>query len=217
MDFDLQIVERHFPEMTALQRQRLQEYARLIRDWNAKINVVSRADIDNLPRRHLLHSLAIAKTMPFHPGTRVMDVGTGGGFPGIPLAILFPDCGFHLVDSIGKKVKVVVDCVRKLELDNVSAEQARAEKVPNQFDFIVARAVTRLPDFMNWIRKKVKRTAFNQLPNGVLYLKGGDLRDEFAGIPETPTAYPIREFFDHEDFDQKYVIHVPVVRPKPNE
>ncbi len=203
--------------MTALQRQRLQEYARLIRDWNAKINVVSRADIDNLPRRHLLHSLAIAKTMPFHPGTRVMDVGTGGGFPGIPLAILFPDCGFHLVDSIGKKVKVVVDCVRKLELDNVSAEQARAEKVPNQFDFIVARAVTRLPDFMNWIRKKVKRTAFNQLPNGVLYLKGGDLRDEFAGIPETPTAYPIREFFDHEDFDQKYVIHVPVVRPKPNE
>ena len=212
MDFDLSILDHHFPELTDLQRERFATYARLIAEWNEKINLITRTDIGNLPKRHILHSLAIAKAMPFKDGTRVMDVGTGGGFPGIPLAILYPECGFHLVDSIGKKVKVVVDCVHQLGLDNVSAEQARAEKVPNQFDFIVARAVTQLPKFMNWIRKKVKRTAFNELPNGALYLKGGDLRDEFSSIKETPTAYPIREFFDYEEFDQKYVIHVPVSR-----
>jgi len=212
MDFDLSILERHFPDITEQQRERFAAYAQLIAEWNEKINLISRADVANIPKRHILHSLAIAKAMPFKDGTRIMDVGTGGGFPGIPLAILFPECGFHLVDSIGKKVKVVVDCVHKLGLDNVSAEQARAEKVPNQFDFIVARAVTQLPKFMNWIRKRVKRTAFNELPNGALYLKGGDLSEEFASIKETPTAYPIREFFDYEEFDQKYVIHVPVVR-----
>jgi len=212
MEFDLRIVEQHFPDLTPLQRERLSEFAKLIGEWNQRINLVSRTDIGNLPKKHILHSLAIAKVMPFEAGTRVMDVGTGGGFPGLPLAILFPDCGFHLVDSIGKKVKVVVDCVERLGLDNVSAEQARAEKVPNQFDFIVARAVTQLPQFMNWIRKKVKRTAFNPLPNGVLYLKGGDLREEFSKIKENPTAFPIREFFHHEEFDQKYVIHVPVSR-----
>ena len=212
MDFDLSILDQHFPELTDVQRERFAADARLIAEWNEKINLIARTDIGNLPKRHILHSLAIAKAMPFKDGTRVMDVGTGGGFPGIPLAILYPECGFHLVDSIGKKVKVVVDCVHQLGLDNVSAEQARAEKVPNQFDFIVARAVTQLPKFMNWIRKKVKRTAFNELPNGALYLKGGDLRDEFSSIKETPTAYPIREFFDYEEFDQKYVIHVPVSR-----
>ncbi len=212
MDFDLSLLEKHFPELSDSQIERFDRYARLIAEWNEKINLIARTDIANLPRRHLLHSLAIAKAMAFKDGTRIMDVGTGGGFPGIPLAILFPECGFHLVDSIGKKVKVVVDCVEKLGLDNVSAEQARAEKVSNQYDFIVARAVTQLPKFMNWIRKRVKRTAFNDLPNGVLYLKGGDLREEFASIKETPTAYPIREFFDYEEFDEKYVIHVPVAR-----
>lgn len=212
MDFDLSLLEKRFPELSDSQIERFDRYARLIAEWNEKINLIARTDIANLPRRHLLHSLAIAKAMAFKDGTRIMDVGTGGGFPGIPLAILFPECGFHLVDSIGKKVKVVVDCVEKLGLDNVSAEQARAEKVSNQYDFIVARAVTQLPKFMNWIRKRVKRTAFNDLPNGVLYLKGGDLREEFASIKETPTAYPIREFFDYEEFDEKYVIHVPVAR-----
>ncbi len=215
MDFDLQIVEQHFPEISDLQAQRFRDYARLIGEWNQKINLISRSDIENLPKRHILHSLAIAKAMPFANGTRIMDVGTGGGFPGIPLAILFPECGFHLVDSIGKKVKVVVDCVQKLGLDNVSAEQARAESVSNQYDFIVARAVTQLPQFMGWIRKRVKRTAFNSLANGALYLKGGDLRAEFEAIPESPTAFPIREFFDYDEFDQKFVIHVPVTRGQP--
>ncbi len=212
MDFDLQILNEHFPDLTDLQKERFQTFARLIAEWNEKINLISRTDIENLPKKHILHSLAIAKAMPFKDGTRIMDVGTGGGFPGIPLAILFPECGFHLVDSIGKKIKVVVDCIQKLDLDNVSAEQARAEKVPNQYDFIIARAVTQLPKFMNWMRKRVKRTAFNDLPNGILYLKGGDLREEFASIKEDPTAFPIREFFDYEEFDQKYVIHVPVDR-----
>lgn len=212
MDFDLKILEDQFPELTDLQKDRFAQYARLIAEWNEKINLISRSDIENLPKKHILHSLAIAKAMPFKDGTRVMDVGTGGGFPGIPLAILFPECGFHLVDSIGKKVKVVVDCVHQLGLDNVSAEQARVETVHNQYDFIVARAVTQLPKFMNWIRKRVKRTAFNELENGVFYLKGGDLREEFETIKESPTAYPIRDFFDYDEFDQKYVIHVPVSR-----
>ena len=212
MDFDLRIVERHFPVLTSLQYERLAQFADLIGEWNQKINLISRSDIDNLPKRHILHSLAIAKAMPFQPGTRIMDVGTGGGFPGLPLAILFPECGFHLVDSIGKKIKVVVDCVHKLGLDNVSAEQVRVDKVPKQFDFVVARAVTQLPEFMNWVRKKIKKTAFNNLPNGVLYLKGGDLKEEFEKIRETPVAFPIQEFFDYEEFNQKYVIHVPVQR-----
>ncbi len=212
MDFDLQIVEQHFPDLTPLQRERLYHFASLIGEWNQKINLVSRADIANLPMRHILHSLAIAKAMPFQNGTRIMDVGTGGGFPGLPLAILFPECGFHLVDSIGKKIKVVVDCIHQLGLDNVSAEQVRADKVPKQFDFIVARAVTQLPEFMNWVRKKIKRTAFNALPNGVLYLKGGELKEELDRIKEKPTAFPIREYFDYEEFDQKFVIHVPVQR-----
>lgn len=212
MEFDLRIIEHHFPDLTDIQKERLLAFAVLISDWNEKINLISRNDIGNLPKRHILHSLAIAKTITFEPGTRIMDVGTGGGFPGIPLAILFPECGFHLVDSIGKKVKVVVDCIQKLGLDNVSAEQARADKVSNQFDFVVARAVTQLPKFMNWVRKKVKRTAFNPLPNGVIYLKGGDLSDDFKKIKETPVAFPIRDFFDYDDFEQKYVIHIPVER-----
>jgi len=212
MEFDLKIVEQHFPDLTSLQRERLYHFASLIGEWNQKINLVSRADIANLPKRHILHSLAIAKVMPFQDGTRIMDVGTGGGFPGLPLAILFPECGFHLVDSIGKKIKVVVDIVHQLGLDNVSAEQARADKVPKQFDFIVARAVTQLPEFMNWVRKKIKRTAFNTLPNGVFYLKGGELKEELDRIKEKPTAFPIREYFDYEEFDQKFVIHVPVQR-----
>lgn len=212
MPFDLDIVYRYFPELTELQKRRLSDYADAIAEWNQKINLIARTDVENLPKRHILHSLAIAKVMAFKPDTTVVDVGTGGGFPGIPLAILFPDSRFLLIDSIGKKIKVVQDCIERLGLENAAAIQGRVEDLDRQVDFFVARAVTQLPKFMGWIRKKVKRSAFNDLPNGVLYLKGGDLSEEFASVKEQPTVYPIRDFFDFEDFDQKFVIHLPVKR-----
>ncbi len=212
MTFDLEPVFQYFPEFSATQREQLAAFAAAIGEWNQKINLVSRSDIENLPRRHILHSLAIAKTMPFQPGTTVIDVGTGGGFPGIPLAIAFPEARFFLVDSIGKKIKVVEDCIQRLGLQNAAAAQCRVEDVDRQVDFIVARGVTQLPEFMGWIRKKIKRASINEMTNGVLYLKGGDLREELASVPENPVAYPIREHFDLEEFNQKYVIHVPVKR-----
>ncbi len=216
MSADLQIVFDYFPELSSKQRERLATFAGLIIDWNQKINLIARTDIDNLAHRHILHSLAIAKVIEFKSNTSILDVGTGGGFPGIPLAILYPDCRFHLIDSIGKKIKIVQDCVEKLDLQNATAEQIRAENVDRQFDFIIARAVTQLPKFMNWIRKKVKRSSFNALTNGVLYLKGGDLTEEFESIKEKPTAYPIQDFFQEDEYQEKYVIHIPVKRWKTN-
>lgn len=212
MSADLQIVFDYFPELSPKQRERLTTFAGLIIEWNQKINLIARTDIDNLAHRHILHSLAIAKVIEFKSNTSILDVGTGGGFPGIPLAILYPDCRFHLIDSIGKKIKVVQDCIEKLDLQNATAEQIRAENVDRQFDFIAARAVTQLPKFMNWIRKKVKRSSFNNLTNGVLYLKGGDLSEEFESIKEKPTAYPIQDFFQEDEYQEKYVIHIPVKR-----
>lgn len=212
MHFELETVYQHFPEASPLQRERLAKFAQLIAEWNQKINLVSRADIENLPMRHLLHSLAIAKVMPFKPGTTVVDVGTGGGFPGIPLAIMFPEARFLLIDSIGKKINVVNDCIEQLGLENAVAIQCRAEMVDRQVDFVVARGVTQLPRFMEWIRKKIKRSCFNELHNGVLYLKGGDIAAELESVPEKATAYPIREYFDYEEFEQKFVVHIPVKR-----
>lgn len=193
-------------------------FAEKLAEWNEKINLISRTDIENIPRRHILHSLAIAKVMQFEPNTRVLDVGTGGGFPGIPLAILFPDCKFHLVDAIGKKIMVVQDLIKQLGIENATAAHERADKVKGQFDFVVARAVTQLPKFMNWIRKKVKRSCINPLPNGVLYLKGGDLTEEFEGIKEDPEAHPIEHLFETPDpmWDEKYVIHIEVVPAEGN-
>ncbi len=210
MPADLQIVFDCFPELSPEQRQKLVGFTELIIDWNQKINLIARTDIENLPLRHILHSLAIAKVIQFTSKTSILDVGTGGGFPGIPLAILYPDCRLHLIDSIGKKVKVVQDCIEKLNLQNTTAEQTRAENVDRQFDFIVARAVTQLPKFMDWIQKKVKRSSYNEIPNGVLYLKGGDLSEEFASIKEKPTIYPIQNFFKENEFQEKHVIHIPV-------
>lgn len=212
MNFDLSIVSKHFPEFSAEQISQFETYASAIAEWNEKINLISRADVENLPKRHILHSLAIAKVMTFKPDTTVIDVGTGGGFPGIPLAIAFPETRFLLVDSIGKKIKVVQDCLDRLGLENAVAIQCRVEEVDRQVDFVVARAVTQLPKFMGWIRKKIKRSGFNDLHNGVLYLKGGDLTEELSSIKEKPQPYPIRDYFDYDEFDQKYVIHVPVKR-----
>jgi len=212
MTFDLSVVSTHFPELQEAQVHQLEQFAATIAQWNTKINLISRSDIANLPTRHILHSLAIAKVAKFAPGTTVIDVGTGGGFPGIPLAIAFPEARFLLIDSIGKKIRVVEDCIKKLGLKNAAAANCRVEQVDRQVDFIVARAVTQLPKFMSWIRSKVKRSSFNDLPNGVLYLKGGSIDEELDSIPEGNRSHPIREFFDYEEFEQKFVIHIPVTR-----
>ena len=210
MEFDLQIVNRHFPDLTETQTRQLGKFSALIADWNQRVNLISRNDIQNLPVRHILHSLAIAKTVDFRPGTRILDVGTGGGFPGIPLAILYPECQFQLIDSVGKKIKAVSDCIESLNLDNAVAHQARAETVQDTFDFIVARAVTQLPKFLGWIRDRVRHPSTNALANGVLYLKGGDLTEEFSEVTETPTLYPIVDYFEYPEFENKFVVHVPI-------
>jgi 16S rRNA (guanine527-N7)-methyltransferase len=199
----------YFPELTDLQRERFEKLAALYQDWNAKINVVSRKDIDELYTRHVLHSLAIAKVQPFEPGTYVLDVGTGGGFPGIPLAILFPETRFYLIDVIGKKITVVKAVADALGLENVKAEQMRAENVKGDFDFIVSRAVTNMPDFVSWVKDKIKKQQKHELKNGILYLKGGDLSDELRDFPKA-TEYNISDFFDDEFFETKKVVHLPL-------
>jgi len=210
MEFDLQIVNRHFPSLSESQQQQLQHFSELIAEWNEKVNLVSRTDVQNLPIRHILHSLAIAKTVDFRPGTRILDVGTGGGFPGIPLAILYPECQFQLIDSIGKKIRAVADCIESLGLKNANAQQIRANAVKGAFDFVVARAVTQLPKFLQWVRGSIRHPSFNSLENGVLYLKGGDLAEEFAALVEKPVLYPIINYFNYPEFDSKFVVHVPL-------
>lgn len=200
---------KQFPNLTENQIQQFQKLEALYQDWNAKINVISRKDIDALYTKHVLHSLAIAKIQPFEAGTYILDVGTGGGFPGIPLAILFPDTRFYLIDVIAKKIKVVQAVVDALELKNVKAEQMRAENVKGDFDFIISRAVTNMPDFVSWIKDKIKKQNKHQLPNGILYLKGGDLTEELKDFPKA-TEYNIAEFFKDEFFETKKVVHLPL-------
>lgn len=207
--FKMEEILKYFPNLSDIQKQQFQKLEALYEDWNAKINVISRKDIDELYTKHVLHSLAIAKIQKFEPGTFVLDVGTGGGFPGIPLAILFPETRFYLIDVIGKKIKVVQAVAEALELKNVKAEQIRAENVKGDFDFIVSRAVTNMPDFVSWIKSKIKKQQKHELKNGILYLKGGDLTEELKDFPKA-TEYPIASFFDNEFFETKKVVHLPL-------
>jgi 16S rRNA (guanine527-N7)-methyltransferase len=205
----MEFILKYFPELTEVQISQFQQLEALYHDWNSKINVISRKDIDQLYVKHVLHSLAIAKIQKFEPGTYVLDVGTGGGFPGIPLAILFPETRFYLIDVILKKINVVKAVADALELKNVKAEQIRAENVKGDFDFIVSRAVTNMPDFVSWIKDKIKKQQKHQLKNGILYLKGGDLTEELAGFPNAK-EYNISEFFEGEFFETKKVVHLPL-------
>lgn len=200
---------KHFPYLTDIQKEQFAKLDALYHDWNEKINVISRKDIDALYTKHILHSLGIAKIIKFEPGTFVLDVGTGGGFPGIPLAILFPETRFFLIDIIGKKIKVVQAVAEGLELKNVKAEQLRAENVKGDFDFIVSRAVTNMPDFVSWVRTKIKKNNKHQLKNGILYLKGGDLTEELKDFPKA-TEYNLADFFEDEFFETKKVVHLPL-------
>lgn len=200
---------KQFPNLTENQILQFQKLEALYHDWNAKINVISRKDIDELYTKHVLHSLAIAKIQPFEPGTFVLDVGTGGGFPGIPLAILFPETRFYLIDVIAKKIRVVQAVVDGLGLKNVKAEQLRAENAKGDYDFIVSRAVTNMPDFVSWIKDKIKKQNKHELKNGILYLKGGDLTEELKDFPKA-TEYNIAEFFSDEFFETKKVVHLPL-------
>ncbi|MBF4466567.1 16S rRNA (guanine(527)-N(7))-methyltransferase RsmG [Flavobacterium sp. LC2016-12] len=200
---------KYFPDLTDLQIEQFQKLDFLYHDWNEKINVISRKDIDALYTKHILHSLGIAKIMKFEPGATVLDVGTGGGFPGIPLAILFPETRFYLIDVIAKKIKVVQGVVDALELKNVKAEQKRAELVKGDFDFIVSRAVTNMPDFVSWIKDKIKKQHKHTLKNGILYLKGGDLTEELAAFPKA-TLYDLADIFEDEFFETKKVVHLPL-------
>ena len=202
-------ITTYFNDLNDDQLRQFNLLANLYKEWNAQINVISRKDIDALYVRHVLHSLGIAKVQTFKPNTRILDVGTGGGFPGIPLAILFPEAQFYLVDSIGKKIKVVQEVTNALGLKNIKAEHLRAEKVKGEFDFIVSRAVTNMDDFVKWTRKKVVKKQRHELKNGILYLKGGDLTKELSNFPKA-TIYNLLDYFTEDFFETKKVVHLPL-------
>lgn len=199
---------KYFPGLTDLQKEQFAAMKEAYAYWNERINVISRKDIDNFFERHVLHSLAIVKVMQFNPGATVMDIGTGGGFPGIPLAVMFPETQFTLVDSIGKKITVVKNVAEALKLTNVTGIHERAEKIGEKFDFIVSRAVTAMPEFMTWVKGKFREKSHHPLPNGILYLKGGDLTEEFSAIRNYYKEYPISGFYTEEFFETKKVVYV---------
>lgn len=205
----MKIISKYFPNLSETQVQQFSKLSELYKEWNAQINVISRKDIDELYLRHVLHSLGIAKVQLFKPNAAVLDVGTGGGFPGIPLAILFPETDFYLVDSIGKKIKVVNEVSKALNLKNVKAAHIRAENVKEEFDFIVSRAVTNMDDFVKWTRNKIAKKNRHELKNGILYLKGGDLTDELANFVKA-TQYDLTNFFEEDFFETKKVVHIPL-------
>jgi 16S rRNA (guanine527-N7)-methyltransferase len=205
----MDLILKYFPELSDVQRQQFEALQRVYEDWNSKINVISRKDIQSLYLKHVLHSLAIAKVQKFNPNAQILDVGTGGGFPGIPLAILFPQTKFHLVDSIQKKVKVVSAVAQTLKLKNVTASHLRAEDVEGRFDFVVSRAVTTMPSFVKWVKIKIKKEQNHSLSNGILYLKGGDLSEELSSY-KTTMVYDIDAFFEEDFFETKKVVHLPL-------
>lgn len=205
----MEIITKYFDLITEDQLIKYERLAVLYADWNTKINVISRKDIDELYIKHVLHSLGIAKVIKFAPGSAVLDVGTGGGFPGIPLAIMFPEVKFVLVDSIGKKIKVVEAVAKELQLNNVKAVHGRAETVKGDFDFIVSRAVTAMPQFVNWVKNKVKKKQINSLKNGILYLKGGDLTEELQLFSKSE-IYHLSNFFEESFFETKKVVYLPL-------
>ena len=204
----MDIILKYFPTLTEKQIQQINYLDELYTYWNAQINVISRQDINNLYINHVLHSLSVGKLVSFEEKTTVLDVGTGGGFPGIPLAILFPEANFHLIDSIGKKIKIAKTIAQELGLSNVECTQIRAEQVNDEYDFIVSRAVTALHVLYNWVWKRVAAKSFNSINNGILYLKGGDINQEIKQLPRQAISYPINTWFEEEYFSEKYIVHI---------
>ena len=208
------IIQKYFTNLTGLQVEQFAQLEALYNDWNAKINVISRKDIQNLYEHHVLHSLGIAKVVNFRDETTVMDLGTGGGFPGIPLAILFPHVQFHLVDSVGKKVKVANEVATAIGLKNVKFSHSRAEEIKEQYDFVVTRAVMPMVDLVKVARKNIKKEQHNAVPNGIIALKGGELNGEIASMKNIATVWELSDFFDEEYFKTKKVVHVTIVNRK---
>lgn len=205
----MELIYKYFKNLNIQQIEQFQQLESLYKEWNTKINVISRKDIDELYLKHVLHSLAIAKFIEFSDGTKILDVGTGGGFPGIPLAILFPNCTFHLVDSINKKLTVVNEVAKAIGLKNLKTTHSRVEIIPDSYDFIVSRAVTSMPEFVKWVRDKVAKKQNNTLKNGILYLKGGDLSDELKDFRNVQ-VYNLSDIFEEEFFETKKMVYLPV-------
>ena len=209
MNSGTQLIQSYFPDLSDTQLAQLDRLQELYEDWNSKINVISRKDMEQFYVHHVLHSLGIVKVMPFEPGSKILDIGTGGGFPGIPLAIMFPETHFHLVDSIGKKITVVKDVVKQLKLTNVEAQQARAEQLVRKYDFVISRAVTRMVNFYPWVKNKIRKEDINEYPNGILYLKGGEVDEEMEELGKSYVVYHLEDYFKEEFFETKKVIYMP--------
>lgn len=210
LKYDSTLISDYFPDLTGQQKSQFEALYPLYSEWNSKINVISRKDIDSLYLHHVLHSLGIAKFISFKPGERILDVGTGGGFPGLPLAILFPETNFHLVDSIGKKIKVVNEVATAIGLGNLQATHSRAEEVSGKFNFVVSRAVTQLKDFYPWVQNKFEKVSINAIPNGILYLKGGDLTAEIKESRLEAEVYPLSDYFGESFFETKSLVYIQV-------
>jgi 16S rRNA (guanine527-N7)-methyltransferase len=209
MNTESELISNYFNSLSELQMEQFAQLGELYADWNSKINVISRKDMEQFYVHHVLNSLGIAKVMEFQPNTKVLDIGTGGGFPGIPLAILFPETHFHLVDSIGKKITVVKDVVKQLKLTNVEAQQARAEELVRKYDFVISRAVTQMANFYPWVKNKIRKEDFNEFQNGILYLKGGDVDEEMDELDKSYIVYHLSDYFKEEFFETKKVVYLP--------